>query len=261
MNEYLRGKSAIVTGASSGIGREIALAFSREGANVLAVARRQERLDELNELSERNEGEIVSFVADLQDKDSYKAIVAQALSAFDTVDILVNNAAFGKNDELVNLTEDEIEGIIQTNLLAPAFLSKEVLPLMIKKGSGHIIYVTSLAGKLGFPGLSAYSASKFGVEGLAEAVRREVRPLGITVTVLRPGVTDTEFFDKANMQDFHAQAKKTGKLHQASKVAEDLVTQISSKPNEIVVGSDKWFLRIMPFIPEKLRMRALQLLG
>lgn len=261
MSEYLQGKSTIVTGASSGIGREIALAFSREGANVLAVARRQERLDELNKLSEKNGGQIVPYVADLQDQDSYQSIVAQALATFGTIDILVNNAALGKNDEFVNLTQEDIEQIIRTNLLAPAFLSQEVLPLMIKKGSGHMIYVTSLAGKLGFPGLSAYSASKFGIEGLVESIRREVRTQGVAITVLRPGVTDTEFFDTANMQEFHAQAKKTGKLHPASKVAEDLVAQISNKPNEIIVGSDKWFLRVMPFIPEKLRVRALGLFG
>jgi short-subunit dehydrogenase len=132
---------------------------------------------------------------------------------------------------------------------------------MLKNKSGHIIFVTSLAGKMGFPGLSAYSASKFGVEGLAESIRREVSSNNVAVTVLRPGVTDTEFFENANMQEFQKQRKEAGTLHPASKVANELVSKIHKLPNEIVIGNDKWFLRIMPFVPEKLRFAVLGLFG
>jgi short-subunit dehydrogenase len=261
MSEYLRGKSAVVTGASSGIGREIALAFSREGVNVLAVARREERLKEISDIATQHIGEIVSFPADLQQNESVEAITAAALSYFGTIDILVNNAAFGKNEAFVDLNESDLEGIIKTNLMAPARLSQKVLPIMIQKQSGHIVFVTSLAGKLGFPGLSAYSASKFGIEGLAESIRREVSRHNVVITVLRPGVTDTEFFENANMQEFEQQSRKAGKLHPPTNVAHELVVKMQSKPNEIVVGSDKWFLRIMPFVPEKYRLTVLGMFG
>lgn len=261
MSEYLRGKSTIVTGASSGIGREIALAFAREGANVLAVARRQDRLKDLAQAKENksNRGEIVPHVIDIREHGSEDSITQAAVSAFGGIDILVNNAAVGMNEPFTELSHGDIDRIIQTNLLAPAFLSQKVLPIMIQNESGHLVFVTSLAGKLGFPGLSAYSASKFGIEGLAESIRREVRPSNIAVTVLRPGVTDTEFFEHANMTDFQKQARSAGSMHPASKVAEELVAKIAKKPNEIVVGNDKWFLRIMPFVPEKLRFAVLGL--
>jgi len=261
MREYLRGKSAIVTGASSGIGREITLALSREGANVLAVARREDRLKEVSKLATNNGGEIVPYSADLQIDESSDAIVSAALAAFGTIDILVNNAAFGKNEAFVDLNKEDIDGIIKTNLLAPVFLSQKVLPLMIQKQSGHIVFVTSLAGKLGFPGLSAYSASKFGIEGLAESIRREVSSQNVAITVLRPGITDTEFFQNANMQEFEKQSRDSGKLHSPTRVAEELVAKIENRPNEIVVGSDKWFLRIMPFVPERFRFAVLNLFG
>jgi short-subunit dehydrogenase len=261
MSEYLRGKSAIVTGASSGIGREIALAFSREGVNVLAVARRKNKLEEVATLAPKNGGEIIPYAIDLQANESSEAITAAALALFGTINILVNNAAFGKNEPFVNLSKEDIDGIIQTNLLAPAFLSQKVLPIMIQNKFGHIVFVTSLAGKLGFPGLSAYSASKFGIEGLAEAIRGEVRSHNVAITVLRPGVTDTEFFETANMQEFADQSRDAGRLHSPTKVAEELVAKMQKRPNEIVVGSDKWFLRIMPFVPEKLRFAVLGLFG
>lgn len=261
MSEYLSGKSAIVTGASSGIGKEIALAFANEGANVLAVARREDRLKELAGSVNPNKGEIVPYVADLLERESVQSITEAALTAFGTIDILVNNAAVGMNEPFVDLSDEDIDRIIQTNLLAPAFLSQQVLPIMIKNKSGHIVFVTSLAGKMGFPGLSAYSASKFGVEGLAESIRREVRTDNVTVTVLRPGVTDTEFFENANMHDFQQQRKAAGTLYPASEVADELVSKMHKRPSEIVVGNDKWFLRIMPFVPEKLRFAVLGLFG
>jgi short-subunit dehydrogenase len=261
MNEYLKGKSTIVTGASSGIGREIALAFSKEGANVLAVARRTDRLEELAKETAQFDGTVIPHVANLQDEGSSTAITDAALQHFGTIDILVNNAAYGKNDAFVRHAEDDLINIIQTNLLAPAFLSKKILPLMIENKSGHIVFVTSLAGKMGFPNMSAYSASKFGVEGLAESIRREVRSSNIAITILRPGVTDTEFFEKADMMDFQKEAKRSGKMYPASEVAKELLKSIEGRPNEIVVGSDKWFLRIMPIIPEKYRMKVLSLFG
>jgi short-subunit dehydrogenase len=259
MSEYLRGKSAVVTGASSGIGREIALGFAREGANVLAVARRQEKLKEVEKSADKMDGSVVIYSCDIRENTSADLIIENSLLNFGSIDILVNNAAIGMNKQFSELSQKEIINVIQTNLLAPAFLSQKVLPIMIENQSGHLIFITSLAGKLGFPGLSTYSASKFGIEGLAETIRHEVHKDNIAVTVLRPGVTDTEFFENANMNEFHQQAKNSGKMHSAAKVANELIDQIEERPNEIVVGNDKWFLRIMPFVPERFRFAVLDL--
>jgi len=259
MNKYLYGKSAIVTGASSGIGREIAITLAQEGVNVLAVARRKDRLHNLETLSKNFVGKIFPFSTDLRDRNSHLAIVSKAITLFGKIDLLINDAGVGNNAKFESIKVSTIDKIIQTNLMAPIFLTKEVLPLMLKRQSGHIVFVSSLAGKLGFPELSVYSASKFAIEGLAESIRREIGNRNVAVTLLRPGVTDTEFFEKANMKNYYINAKKENRLHSPSSVATELLNEIHKKPNAIVVGSDKWYLRLLPFIPEKYCFKVLDL--
>lgn len=210
-------------------------------------------------LCNKFKGKIIPFSTDLCNRDSFSAIVAKAIVSFGKIDLLINDAGVGSSAKFESIDDSTIDKIIQTNLMAPILLTKEVLPLMLKRCSGHIIFVSSLAGKLGFPELSVYSASKFAIEGLAESVRREIGDRNVAITVLRPGVTDTEFFEKANMENYYLNAKKENRLHSPSSVATELVKEIYKKPNAIIVGSDKWYLHLLPFIPEKYCFKVLGL--
>ena len=140
-------------------------------------------------------------------------------------------------------------------------LTQKVLAEIIKNQRGQIVFVTSLAGKMGFPNLSTYSATKFGIEGFAEAVRSEVTNQGIDITVLRPGVTDTEFFEVAEMTDFADAMKQEGKIHSPKDIADFLLDKLPKKPNELTYGRDKWFIKLLPFLPHNMRLKILSLIS
>jgi len=184
------GRTVIVTGASSGIGEATARAFGRAGDRVVLVARRAERLRQLAaEL-----GDCLVVPADLTRREDIARIVEAALARYGTIDVLVNNAGLGRYDWLERLPEDEIHTQIEVNLVAPILLTRAVLPVMRAQGRGVIINVGSVAGKIATPTTTIYNATKFGLEGFSEGLRREVRPKGIHVCVVAPGpVSGTEF--------------------------------------------------------------------
>lgn len=186
----MSGRTVIVTGASSGIGAATARRFGRAGDRVVLVARRAERLHQL--ATEIHDSLVVP--ADLTRREDIARIVEAALARYGTIDVLVNNAGLGRYDWLERLPEDEILTQIEMNLIAPILLTRAVLPVMQAQGRGVIINVGSVAGKIATPTTTIYNASKFGLEGFSEALRREVRPQGIHVCVVAPGpVSGTEF--------------------------------------------------------------------
>ncbi|MDI6771606.1 MAG: SDR family oxidoreductase [bacterium] len=186
----MSGRTVIVTGASSGIGEATARAFGRAGDRVVLVARRAERLAQL--AAEIHDSLVLP--ADVTRREDIARIVEAALARYGTIDVLVNNAGLGRYDWLESLTEDEILTQIEVNLVAPILLTRAVLPVMQAQGRGVIINVGSVAGKIATPTTTIYNASKFGLEGFSEALRREVRPGGIHVCVVTPGpVSGTEF--------------------------------------------------------------------
>lgn len=261
MKNLLKGKNVIVTGASSGIGREISLLFSEQGANILAVARNMSKLDKLVQDSSRNSGKIISFSVDLLELDSASLIIAKAKCEFGKIDILINNAGIGYEKDFSEQNKNEIDSVLTTNLISPINLTKEILPEFIKNKEGVIFFVTSLAGKIGFPKLAPYSASKFGIEGFAETVREELKDKNIKIVVVRPGVTDTDFFDKAGMHEFYYLVKLNNKIHSANSVAEEIIRNMDNLPEVITIGSDKIFLKILPLIPYKWRFRLLSIVN
>lgn len=186
----MSGRTVIVTGASSGIGEATARAFGSAGDRVVLAARRAERLHKL--AIEIDDSLVVP--ADLTRREDIARIVEATLARYGTIDVLVNNAGLGRYDWLGRLPEDEILAQIEVNLIAPIFLTRAVLPVMQAQGRGVIINVSSVAGKIATPTTTIYNASKFGIEGFSEALRREVRPQGIHVCVVVPGpVSGTEF--------------------------------------------------------------------
>lgn len=261
LNNFYTEKTVIVTGASSGIGREIAKEFVRNGANVLVTSRREERLKSLVTECESFSGKCIPLVADLRDLSNIDRIVAMASDISGKIDILVNNAALGFDAPLCDIPDEKIIEIFNVNLLATVFLTRAAIQKMPIKQNSSIVFVTSLAGKIGFPNLSAYTASKFAIEGFAEAVRHELHENDISVTVLRPGVTDTEFFDNAMMKGYADNAKQHGKMHSPSIIAKYLIDNLPQSPRELTYGRDSLFIKILPFIPFHLRFKILSLIS
>ncbi|MBI3998662.1 MAG: SDR family oxidoreductase [Armatimonadetes bacterium] len=186
----MSGRTVIVTGASSGIGEATARAFGRAGDRVVLAARRVERLQQL--AAELPESLVVP--ADLTRSEDVARVASEALARYGRIDVLVNNAGLGKYDWLERLPEEDIRAEIAVNLIAPILLTRAVLPAMLAQRRGVVINIGSVAGKIATPTMSIYNATKFGLDGFSEALRREVGPQGVHVCVIYPGpVAGTEF--------------------------------------------------------------------
>ena len=189
----LEGRTAIVTGASQGIGRAMALAFAREGARVVVTARTTKALDTLAVEIERADSRALAVTADIGVEADIHRIVERALAAFGRIDILVNNAGLiHPRINLVDFDADLWRRVIDVNLIGPALLIKAVLPSMIENHAGKIINVSSIGGRKGGKTRSAYRATKAGLISLTESVAAEVKPYGIDVVCICPGAVDTE---------------------------------------------------------------------
>jgi len=184
----------LVTGASSGIGEAAARLFAREGYRVSLGARRLERLQTLAQEIEAAGGQSLAVQADLAKLEDIQTLVRSTLDHFGQVDVLLNNAGFGRLKWLEDLNPvDDVQAQLQINLIATILVAREVLPHMIDRRSGHIINMASLGGYVATPTYTVYSASKFGVRGFTEALRREVGVFGIRVSGIYPGSVRTEF--------------------------------------------------------------------
>jgi NADP-dependent 3-hydroxy acid dehydrogenase YdfG len=193
MSDRLKGKLAIVTGASAGIGAACARALAAEGATLILTARRANRLDELaRELAAK--GTTVGTVAgDARKEDTAQLVVAAAMQAAGRIDILVNNAGVGNYKNLVDTSADECDEMMDSNMRSTFLFSRHVVPQMLAQRSGTILMISSMAGLYGFAGEAVYCATKFAQVGFAQGLDRELRPHGIKVGVICPGGVKTEF--------------------------------------------------------------------
>lgn len=191
-------KTVIVTGASRGIGKAIALAFGQQGANVVVTARSHDALTQLVGEIERSGARAAAVVADLGVEAQIGAIVEAALAEFERIDVLVNNAAnIHPPLELVDFDTRLWRQVIDVNLVAVALLTKAALPSMIERRSGKIINISSIGGRKGARQRTAYRAAKAGVISLTESVAAEVKRYGIDVNCICPGAVDTEGYHEA----------------------------------------------------------------
>ncbi len=199
----IAGKVVVVTGASSGIGEATAREFGRAGAKVVLAARRLDRLEALaRELEGLGTGaSALPVAADLSRQEDIAALVSQAQQRFGRIDVLFNNAGFGRLDWLENLEPvKDIAAQLNVNVLGVIQTTRQVLPLMIAQRGGHVINMASVAGLVGTPTYTIYAACKFAVRGFSEALRREVAPWGIRVSVIYPGGVATEFGSHAGIK-------------------------------------------------------------
>ena len=205
-------KVALVTGGARGIGLSIAEALVREGASVFICGRNPATLKlALGQLhSFRGESGAAGTVADVRRYQECRSVVQQAATRFGRLDILVNNAGVGIFKPVDQLTAEEWDATIQTNLSSVFYCSREAVPVMRQNGGGHIFNISSLLAIHGIAGGSAYCASKFGVNGLAEAMMKDVRYDGVRVSTVRPGSVATDFAGSAG-SNRHESWKLSGK--------------------------------------------------
>ncbi len=194
----LEKKVAVVTGASRGIGKAIAFAFGREGANVVVTARTREALEELVNRLKHQGTEALAVVADLSKEADILRIAEETVHHFGRIDILVNNAAIiHPRINLVDFDAHLWRQVLEVNLTGAALLTKAVLPNMMANRSGKIINISSIGGRKGGKGRSAYRVTKAGLISLTESVAAEVKPYGIDVNCICPGGVDTEGYREA----------------------------------------------------------------
>ncbi|MEV4421462.1 SDR family NAD(P)-dependent oxidoreductase [Patulibacter sp. NPDC049589] len=180
----------IVTGSARGLGRDLTEAALEAGHSVLATARRPEQLDDL---VARYGDRVRPFALDVTDAAGAEAAVATAVEAFGRLDVVVNNAGWADLSALEDTTLDSFRAQIDTNLLGVVYLTKAAIPVLREQGSGHVIQISSVGGRVASPGLSAYQAAKWAVGGFSEVVAAEVAPFGVRVTVVEPGGMRTEW--------------------------------------------------------------------
>ena len=189
-----RGTVGLITGASSGIGEQLARDLAARGVRVALVARRAERLRTLAEQIVARGGEALPVPADVADRGSVEHAVATVVERWGPVDLLVNNAGYGRHVLFKDHDVEDVERMMRTNYLGTVYATKAVLPGMRARRRGWIVNVSSVAGRLGQPDEVAYSASKFAVTGLSEGLAYELEPLGIHVMTVYPALVRTEMF-------------------------------------------------------------------
>jgi 3-oxoacyl-[acyl-carrier protein] reductase len=222
------GQVVLVTGAGRGLGREIALAFARAGADVAAAARTKAELDstigEVAALGRR----ALPILADVTLEDQVRAMVEQAQRHFDHVDILINNAGMAVYGPFVEQSAADWRAMIETNLLGTILCTHAILPSMLERGEGLIVNIASVAGIHGLPNEAVYCASKHGVRGFTDALAVELKEKGIRVCGIYPGGMDTPFWD---VQTYHGDRSR---IMDPARVAE-MVLSVAAQPQGILV--------------------------
>jgi len=217
-------KVAIVTGSSSGIGFETSLALAREGYFTYATMRDTTKSNKIKEIAQKENLKINVLELDVDDEKSVKSAIAQILDQKQRIDVLVNNAGWGLWGCVEDVSVDEFKEQFETNFFSIIRLIQEVAPAMRKQGSGTIVNISSVVGRIGFPASPAYISSKFALEGLSESLRFEFAPFGVDVIIIEPGVIKTDF--KKNM--------KMAKKSELDTVYKDITTKVVSGVKKIV---------------------------
>ncbi|MER7760342.1 SDR family oxidoreductase [Streptomyces sp. NPDC097619] len=249
------GRRWLVTGCSSGLGRALALAAAEAGHELAVTAR---KTADLEDLAAAWPGRIVPVPLELRDPDSCERAVATAVDRLGGIDLLVNNAAIGLFGAVEEVSDAELRDQLETLLVGPWRLIRHALPLMRAQGHGHIVNVSSVAGRIAFPGLAAYIAGKHALEGMSQALAAEAAPHGIRVTVLEPGMFATRYgtsmtetrahlpaYDGTNRQMLEgargmADSPETGRPEDFAARVLEIVGSTEPTPLRIPVGADAY---------------------
>lgn len=222
---------AIVTGASSGIGRQVAIDMTARGVRTVVIARRAENLEEtLRQMRSVGKADGEALVGDVGDPDTARRAVALAQDRWGRLDFLVNNAGISKRKHILDVTPQEAEETVRINLLGPIYAILASLPLMIAQKEGYIVNVSSIAGKLGNPRETIYSATKFGLAGLSETLYFDLHRRGVHTVLVNPGPIATEIWDKIESPPAYK-----GKFYPAGDVSRAIFAAIEKRKHECTV--------------------------
>jgi len=236
MSLQLSGSRVLVTGASSGIGRAATRAFVAEGATVLALARAEAKLRELSaELG--GETKVVPLPYDVTDGPGMEAMAKEVLARWGAPDVIVANAGVGLDARFAAMTDDAMRAVFEVNVFGVVRTIRPFLPAMTARGSGRILILSSAVGKRGVPNYAAYSGSKFALHGMAEALRAELVGTGVTVGIVCPSSTTTEFQDRIRREG-PPQVRTRVKRHTAESVARALVSMARSTRRERILSAE-----------------------
>jgi uncharacterized protein len=199
----IRNRHVFVTGGSRGIGEQLARKFAAAGARVSIAARSG---DELDRIARDING--VAFLADLLDADEVEGLIAKVEAEVGPIDILVNNAGLDTADAFAKIEPSVIRNVVRVNLEAPMVLTRQVIPGMIKRGGGHLVFLSSLAGTSGFPGMAAYCGTKAGINNFVATLRLELGAYPIKTTLVAPGPVDTAMWQQLEDSAYETQMLK-----------------------------------------------------
>lgn len=250
-----KNKTVWITGASSGIGRELAKKFSVEGANIVLSSRNTLELQILKAEIESASCKVLVETLDLTDQSAFPQVVDRVIAKFGRIDLLVNNGGISQRS-LVEETSLEVDRkLMEVNFFGTIALTKEVLPYMLERKSGQIAVVTSVVGKFGFPLRSAYSASKHALQGFFDTLRAETQDRGISISIIIPGRIKTNISVQALVADGSTYGKMdVGQDHgiSAEDAADKIFIGLINKKKEILVVRKELFMlnirRFFPFI-------------
>lgn len=254
----LRGKTALVTGASAGIGREIARVLARDVGTLILVARRRERLDELaTELKgKRADLRVLVEPVDLLDRAATGVLLDELETRGEHIDVLVNNAGFGDYGLLHEREWSKIERMLELNVVSVTFLLSRLVPRMVARGSGAVLNVGSIAGIIPSPAMAAYSATKAYVNYLSETMTAELTGTGVTMTVVCPGPISTEFQEVAGSNEGLARPPMPPIMHiDAVKCAEEAVHAMAKGHARVMPGFVPRFMATVVDIMPKVIVR------
>lgn len=255
-------KTVWITGASSGIGKALAKAYFKDGANLILSSRRQDALEKVRTALHDDHSRIKILTLDLSLPDTFAARTAEALSLFGSIDVLVNNGGISQRSIFEETDLDTVRKIMEVNYFGSVGLTGEVIPHMIKQKSGHIVVTSSIAGKIGTKYRTAYAGSKHAVQGFFDSLRQEMYEHNISVTLICPGPIKTNITKNALTGD-GTSFGKMGDMHDTAMDADEMVTRIwgklkSGKEEIIISGWKEKMALIVKRISPKLLNKILK---
>ncbi len=247
VKQTLKGKVAVVTGASSGIGEAAAWELASRGAAVVLAARAAEKLEALEREISSSEGLALAVKTDVSERDSVEALVERTVEAFGSLDILINNAGLGLSGRVAELRPEDLRHVFEVNTIGPLNCIQAALPHMGR--GGRIINVSSVIGKRSIPKVGGYCATKFALNALSDALRVEIADRGITVTSVYPGTTRTAFRENSRRtRDERRGWRPKGVTPE--KVAEKIADAAEKGPREVYVTlPDRLYIMVTTLLP------------
>ena len=200
-------KVALVTGSSSGIGYETSLALAKDGYHTFASMRNVNKGEKMKQIAKQKDLPIEIIELDVNDENSIKSAIKKVIEVSGRIDVLVNNAGYGQFGCTEDVSIDDFKKQFETNFFSIVRIIQNIAPIMRKQGSGIIVNISSVAGRMGLPGSPAYISTKFALEGLSECLRYELGMFGIKTTMIEPGVIKTNFFDSMKITESKIDSK------------------------------------------------------